>query len=280
MAQDITMWSRECRNCLLVNPHKTIIPPLQPFVAMRPFDIIGADRLEMSMSLSGMKYIVVIVDHFSKWIGAYASKDKTAKSVAHILFQRWVCEGSRWPKQIQTDKGTEFVNSVVDELAQAAGIKHTTTMGYNSRESGVTERAIGTLQRMLKKRVEYADFWGELLPNVVYAYNMTPHEATGESPIFLLHGFDPVVPSNVVPMEEVKCYNVDFDDYRTVLLHGLHIIRKEAAEHTRMYREHMKKVYDGTHKVREDLLPVVGDKVFMKLPAEKAKGKHPMLTIE
>ncbi|VDP01739.1 unnamed protein product [Heligmosomoides polygyrus] len=58
------------------------------------------------------------------------------------------------------------------------------------------------------------------------------------------------------------------------------IIRKEAAEHARLYREHMKKVYDETNEVREESLPVVGDKVFMKLPAERAKGKHPKLTIE
>ncbi|EPB69515.1 zinc knuckle [Ancylostoma ceylanicum] len=91
--------------------------------------------------------------------GAYALKDKTAAAVATAIFQRWICENGRWPRQIHTDQGKEFVNNVIEELAAVAGIRVSTTKGYNSRENGVCERAIGTIKRMLKKKVEFADFW-------------------------------------------------------------------------------------------------------------------------
>lgn len=84
--------------------------------------------------------------------GAYAIPDKKAATVASSLFHRWICENGRWPLQIRTDQGTEFLNSVTEELAKVAGITLTTTKGYNSRENGGCERAIGTLQRILKRR--------------------------------------------------------------------------------------------------------------------------------
>ncbi|EYC39418.1 hypothetical protein Y032_0656g1205 [Ancylostoma ceylanicum] len=106
-----------------------------------------------------MNAVLVIIDHLSKWVGAYALKDKTAAAVATAIFQRWICENGRWPRQIHTDQGKEFVNNVIEELAAVAGIRVSTTKGYNSRENGVCERAIGTIKRMLKKKVEFADFW-------------------------------------------------------------------------------------------------------------------------
>ncbi|KAL6735557.1 hypothetical protein Aduo_005986 [Ancylostoma duodenale] len=190
MDRDITAWVKGCRKCLLGNPRPTVTPPLKPFVFSKPFECVCADLLEMGLSANGMKYVLVIVDQFSKWLGTYAIKDKSAKTIAEVLFQKWICEGGRWPRQIHTDQGTEFVNELIEELTKIAGIKHTMTKGYNSRENGGCERAIGTLQRILKKKIEFPDFWDAMLPNAIYAYNVTPHAATGESPFFLLHGFD------------------------------------------------------------------------------------------
>ncbi|XGW09034.1 hypothetical protein V3C99_011385 [Haemonchus contortus] len=280
MHSDIYRWTKGCTSCLLTNPHKRMFPPLKPFVTGKPFEIVAADTLEMSTSLSGMKYVLVVVDHFSKWVGAYAMPDKSAATVATTLFHRWICEGGRWPKQIHTDRGTEFLNSLLDELASVAGIKRSVTKGYNSRENGVSERAIGTIQRMLKKKVEEPDKWDMMLPHVVYAYNVTPHEATGESPFFILHGIDPVIPSSTMPGADVSKYKVFVDDYRTDLLNGLQLIREEVRAKNENYRAKMKEVYDKRKNVDVLSLPAVGGRVFMKLPREKSRGKHPKLTID
>ncbi|EYC04907.1 hypothetical protein Y032_0085g1856 [Ancylostoma ceylanicum] len=280
MEQDVAKWLRECRSCLLANPRKPMVPPLKPFVANKPYEVVCVDLLEMGLSASGMKYIVVVVDHFSKWMGAYAVPDKTAKTVAEVIFQRWICEGGRWPKQLHTDQGTEFVNAIIEGVASAVGIKRTTTKGYNSRENGASERAIETLQRILKKKVQFPDYWDVMLPHAVYAYNVTPHSATGESPFFLLHGFDPVTPSDVIPESIVTPYQIDLDDYRTELMRGMQLIREEVKEYACRYREKMKNVYDSRHRVDDDKAPKVGERVFMKLSTERRKGKHPKLTCE
>ncbi|KAK6028266.1 hypothetical protein OSTOST_05690 [Ostertagia ostertagi] len=41
---------------------------------------------QMGLSASGMRYVLRLVDQFSKWLGAYAIKDKAASTVAHVIF--------------------------------------------------------------------------------------------------------------------------------------------------------------------------------------------------
>ncbi|RCN38569.1 integrase core domain protein [Ancylostoma caninum] len=278
MDRDITAWVKGCRKCLLENPRPSVTPPLKPFVSSKPFECVCADLLEMGLSANGMKYVLVVVDQFSKWLEAYAIKDKSAKTVAEALFQKWVCEGGRWPRQIHTDQGTEFVNELIGELSKIAGINHTVTKGYNSRENGACERTIGTLQRILKKKIEFPDFWDTMLPNAVYAYNVTPHTATGESLFFLLHGFDPVVPMNSVPEGKVQLHHIDLDDYKAELIRGMRLIQSEVNAHAQLYRNKIKEFHDAKNKVDPRRHPKVGERVFMKMPTEKAKSKHPKLT--
>ncbi|EYC34832.1 hypothetical protein Y032_1367g3848, partial [Ancylostoma ceylanicum] len=280
MDKDVARWHKECRECFLANPRQSHMPPLKPFVASKPFEIVCTDILEMGLSVNGMKYVLVVVDHFSKWLGAYAIGDKSAATVATTLFQRWICENARWPRQLHSDQGSEFVNNIMEELAKVAGITLTTTKGYNSRENGLSERAIGTIQRVLKKKIENPDNWDVMLPNVVYAYNVTPHEATGESPFFLLHGFDPFIPSSLIPDGEVTKYQIDLDDYKTELLRGMQLVREHVNENMEAYRERMKNRYNAGHDVDVMKLPRVGGRVFMKLPVEKRKSKHPKLTYD
>ncbi|WKX98818.1 hypothetical protein Q1695_014030 [Nippostrongylus brasiliensis] len=280
MERDVAKWTRECQECFLANPQAELVPGLRPIVATKPFEIVCVDILEMGRSAAGMKYILVLVDHFSKWLGAYPLPDKSAKSVAEAIFQRWICEGGRWPGQLHSDQGSEFVNTTMAELAKMAGVNLTTTKGYNSRANGACERAIGTLQRILKKKVEFPDFWDTWVPNAVYAYNVVPHVATGESPFFLLYGFDPRIPSKVIPQSEITRHHVDLDDYKSELMRGLQLIRDQVREHADGYREKMRTHFDSHNAVESKRLPKVGSRVFMKLPAERRRSRHPKLAQE
>nr|CDJ93689.1 hypothetical protein HCOI_01723700 [Haemonchus contortus] len=61
-----------------------MFPPLKPFVTGKPFEIVAADTLEMSTSLSGMKYVLVVVDHFSKWLIREEVRAKNEKYIAKM----------------------------------------------------------------------------------------------------------------------------------------------------------------------------------------------------
>jgi transposase InsO family protein len=58
------------------------------------------------------------------------------------------------PKIMGSDKGTEFVNKIVEQLCNACGIEHRVTSAYHPQANGHTERFNGTLITMLKKHAE------------------------------------------------------------------------------------------------------------------------------
>ncbi|VDL78193.1 unnamed protein product [Nippostrongylus brasiliensis] len=147
----------------------------------------------------------------------------------------------------------------------------------SSEENGMTERVIGTLVKMLRKKTVIPAEWDIVLPIVVFAYNCAPHDATGESPFFLLHAADPNYPSNVIPRDELCFNHMDTDDYKHKLLNGIQLAQNCAKEFNEKYREKMKKAYDARNNADSQALPKIGDRVLLKLPREKASKKYPKL---
>ena len=81
-----------------------------------------------------------------------ALHSKTQEEVAKALWQL-ICDfGS--PKIIQSDNGTEFVNSVIHELINLYGIEHRLITAYNPRADGLVERRNKEIGRLLKKQMK------------------------------------------------------------------------------------------------------------------------------
>ena len=142
-------------------------------------------------------------------------------------------------------------------------------------ENGVTERVIGTLSKILKKTTVIPADWDTLLPMAVFAYNSAPHEATGESPFYILHAFDPNYPSNESPADRLNWNFIDYDDYKYELLNSIQLARESVKELNEEYKARMKSHYDAKFHVKAEKLPRVGDRVYVKAPREKATSKYP-----
>ncbi|EYB94484.1 hypothetical protein Y032_0171g324 [Ancylostoma ceylanicum] len=275
MRRDIILWTEECRDCFCHNGRHDMVPPLKPIVTTKPFELVGVDILEMGPTTEGNRYILAVVDQFSKFAGAYAIPSKSASTVARVFFERWVADGGRQPKCILSDQGGEFDNKLMNELRALMGIEHVFTKGYNPRENGLTERFNETLILMLRKKVRVPTEWDKILPACVFAYNTTVHQSTGESPFFLLHGFDAHVPWDLAE-REVSMYAVDMDSYLQELTIGTQIAREYAQEVNSKMRDRMKTAYDREKRICVDP-PKVGDRVYMKIPGEKQSSRNPKL---
>ncbi|RCN24317.1 integrase core domain protein [Ancylostoma caninum] len=229
----------------------------------------------MGPTTEGNRYILAVVDHFSKFAGAYAIPSKAASTVARVFFERWIAEGGRQPKCILSDQGGEFDNKLMQELRALMGIDHVFTKGYNPRENGLTERFNQTLIQMLRKKARVPTEWDRILPACVFAYNTTVHESTGESPFFILHGFDAHVPWDAAG-PEISKYAVDMDSYVQELTIATQIAREYAQEVNKKMRDRMKATYDHDKRVCVDP-PKVGERVYMKIPSEKQSSRNPKL---
>ncbi len=77
--------------CVKCAEHKGTVPRPAPIVEYpppdRPWDVVSIDLLQLPASHQGSRYLLVYVDHLSR----YVVKDKSAESVAHALITHLIC---------------------------------------------------------------------------------------------------------------------------------------------------------------------------------------------
>ena len=97
---------------------------LQPSKA---FEIVTSDLMGPihPVTKKGNKYILVICDHFTKWVEVYAMKTITAAEVAKKLMKT-ICQHGIM-EQILTDQGTNFQAELMKELYELLDVHQTRT---------------------------------------------------------------------------------------------------------------------------------------------------------
>nr|GFB53196.1 retrovirus-related Pol polyprotein from transposon TNT 1-94 [Tanacetum cinerariifolium] len=106
-------------------------------------DLCGPMRVE---SVNGKKYILVIVDDYSRftWVKFLRSKDETPTFI--IKFLKMIQVRLNVPvRRIRIDNGTKFVNQTLRDYYEEVGISHETSVARSSQQNGVVERRNHTL---------------------------------------------------------------------------------------------------------------------------------------
>nr|GFB50685.1 hypothetical protein [Tanacetum cinerariifolium] len=106
-------------------------------------DLCGPMRVE---SINGKKYILVIVDDYSRftWVKFLRSKDETLMFI--IKFLKMIQVRLKVPvRHIRTDNGTEFVNQTLRDYYKEVGISHETSVARSPQQNRVVERRNRTL---------------------------------------------------------------------------------------------------------------------------------------
>ena len=107
---------------------------------------VAMDLLDMSVTTAwGNRYVLVMVDCFSRWTEACPLPDKTAQSVADAFFNQVVCRFGM-PIVIHSDQGREFENKIMQELCILCGSHKTRTTPYHPESDGLVERFNRTLE--------------------------------------------------------------------------------------------------------------------------------------
>ena len=166
------------------------------------FEHVAMDLLDVSViSGKGHKYILVVCNYFTKYTETYPLTDKTARSVADALMDKWLPTFG-FPLFLHSDQGKEFDNEMVHKLSELLGMVKTKTTPYHPRSDGQVERFNRTLLAMLAMFVSREhDNWDDLLPFMMLAYNTTVHTSTGFTPHRLVFGEECNLPGNLVHRE-------------------------------------------------------------------------------
>jgi RNase H-like domain found in reverse transcriptase/Reverse transcriptase (RNA-dependent DNA polymerase)/Ty3 transposon capsid-like protein/Integrase zinc binding domain/Chromo (CHRromatin Organisation MOdifier) domain/gag-polyprotein putative aspartyl protease len=179
---------KNCLPCLRHQPSNKLEHPARNLTINGVFDRVGIDLVfGLPETAEGYIGVLVIVEYLTKFPYVVPVKSKSAKEIASHLFLFISLFGP--PKEILSDQGREFVNSIVDELSKINGIERRVTSSYNPRTNGLTERFNQTLITSLRKHAEKEpEKWNHWIPYVLLAYRSRTQSSTGYSPFELLFG--------------------------------------------------------------------------------------------
>ncbi|GKT22461.1 Transposon Tf2-9 polyprotein [Aduncisulcus paluster] len=159
--------------------------------AFAPFESISMDSMGyLDESSSGYKYILVIVDNFTKYTCLIPMVSTTAREAADAIITR-ICLPFTVPQTLITDGDTQFKNDLVRSICETCGIDHHITTPYHPQSNGLVERKNLDVMKALKAKIMEGspkESWDKLLPFVEHKLNSMTSETTGFSPNVLLFG--------------------------------------------------------------------------------------------
>ena len=266
----------QCRCVIAKKPNRQDRDPLVPIESQAPFDMIAIDFLHLDRAKGGFEYVLVISDHFTRWVQLYATKRKSATAAADKIFNDYVLKHG-FPSRIHHDQGREFDNQLFHHLEKLSGMKASRTTPYHPSGNGMVERMNRTIINMLKTLGEKEKSnWKAHLTSLAFAYNSTICKSTGFSPYYLMFGRNPLLPVDVMfgigeskePTNELTkvSYRRFVDEWKKSLSGAYEIVRR----HARKASETNKRGYDK--KIRGVGIEV-GDRVLSRNREKGGTGK-------
>ncbi|OMH82338.1 Retrovirus-related Pol polyprotein from transposon [Zancudomyces culisetae] len=260
----------ECERCQKQDKGKFFREPLHPFLAMRPFEIMGIDFVGPinPIAKSGNKYVITAIDYLTKWPIAVAVPHATSEVVINFLFTKVVQEFGI-PAQLMSDRGASFTSELSSKFYEEVGIHHTPTTVFRPQANGQVERFHRTFRNVLAKVSERnKEEWDTYIWKVLLVIRTMKNRSTDKSPAELLYGVKLQTPATWRPPAEVEDLEEEIIQRVNAIQVGIPEIRRLAVEKMAEANQVMKQRYDKqvtVYRFKE------GDKVLRKV--EQPSGK-------
>ena len=117
--------------------------PLCPIQVYAPLELVHLDytSIESTMELNKpplVKNVLVMTNHFTRYALVVVTKDQMAKTVAKVFYKRFIAV-FRAPTKLLSDRGANFMSTLVEELCSAFGIQKCRTTAYHTQCNGQVE---------------------------------------------------------------------------------------------------------------------------------------------
>ena len=259
------------RSCHLCQVRKD--PPdaraglLKPIEASAPWDVVGIDLVGPFKATPRFnRYILTMVDYFSRWTIFVPLKESKAKDVVDAVMEHLVHKFGA-PRAFLSDKGRQFSGGLFQRVLSRLQVRYSSTTGYHPQTNGRTERVHRVLNSMLATQVNrHHTDWDEYVSASAWAVNTSWSRKTGLTPFEILFGTPARVPSQVLYGSRAEV-QVDAKEYNLRLLGILRDV------HDRVRKTHVAYVQtmsDYYNRNRHDNHFAAGDCVKLYQPARQA----------
>uniref|UniRef100_A0A0N4X776 RNA-directed DNA polymerase n=1 Tax=Haemonchus placei TaxID=6290 RepID=A0A0N4X776_HAEPC len=266
MRDDVFRYVRSCDACQRKRPHPYTREALIPVHTGAIFDKVYMDLSgPYHQSSHGNKYILCLIDHFSKYVVAVALPDSTAITVAHAIMTHCVLIFGAMTTLV-SDNASYLRGELLTELGKLLHIGRYFTTPYHHEGNGACERMFATFQEMLRTYISSNQTdWDQFLPACTLAYNTSVHASTNESPFFLMFGRDPILNIDLLIRHQMEGHIPSDDDcgmYKESLVRTLHACWTAASAFNQKRSEAMKRQYDKNGLPPLDIK--IGDRVYLR----------------
>ncbi len=188
----VRAYVKQCERCITMkSDREPTRERLQPLVSERPLERVHVDVCGPLSTSGGCRYILVMQDAFSKWLWGVPVRDTKTSTLVRAI--RAGFEETGWPGGVTTDAASQFQSAEFKRFCQDRNVEvHYTSVNHHLG-NGLVERAIQTLEKMLRTSGEQRD-WARRVRGCVDAYNNCVHHSTGVAPAALLLGRDRAEP--------------------------------------------------------------------------------------
>ena len=155
-----------------------------------------------------LKFLVVGIDYFTKWMEAEALATITEKNIRSFVWRCIICRfGIR--RVLVSDNGKQFDNDSFQDFCSQLGIRNHYSSLAHPQTNGQVKVTNRSLLKIIKTRLEGAKgIWPEELPSVLWAYRTTARTPIRETPFRLTYGNEAVIPAEI----GLTSYRVDNHD--------------------------------------------------------------------
>jgi len=274
MPSEVKDYCQSCEHCQkhnFSNCHNRA--PLEPIEVSRPWQLLGIDYMgPFKTSRHGNKFIIIAIDHFTKFIEICATTTFDAATTAVFIFNQVIC---RWGmvEKIITDQGVSFEAFMFQQLCMLLNTEKLHTTTYHAPGNGITERVNKTVKPNIAKFVnDDHDDWDTFVQLAASTNNNSIHTTTKLSPYEALTARKPVLVADVI-MNNKSLANTrikDISDYVWALKRSATYISDLIHENTIAAQDIQKENYDKTVKNSKQF--AVGDSV--KIDNFRVKPGH------
>ncbi|GKB54092.1 putative ribonuclease H-like domain-containing protein [Tanacetum coccineum] len=171
-----------------------LVPSIESKLKLLHMDLCGPMRVA---SINGKKYILMIIDDYSRytWVYFLRTKDEAPDMIINFVnqFQRNL---KAQILTIRTDNGTEFKNEKLRAFYAKLGIVHKTSIARTPQQNGVVERRNRTLieaartMLIFSKALEF--LWAEAIATACFTQNrLIVYKRHNKTPYELIRGRKP-----------------------------------------------------------------------------------------